>query len=76
MNLPALEEEALQLSLHEDKVSLTSLQKEIAHSWQQYPTPLRLGNSNFWIFSARARTRSPSPRAWRPDFPGAAREAP
>ena len=24
----------------------------------------------------RARTRSPSPRAWRPDFPGAAREAP
>ena len=23
-----------------------------------------------------ARTRSPSPRAWRPDFPGAAREAP
>ena len=21
-------------------------------------------------------TRSPSPRAWRPDFPGAAREAP
>ena len=25
---------------------------------------------------ARARTRSPSPRAWRPDFPGAAREAP
>ena len=51
VNLPALEEEALQLSLHEDKVSLTSLQKEIAHSWQQYPTPLRLGNSNFWIFS-------------------------
>ena len=25
---------------------------------------------------SRARTRSPSPRAWRPDFPGAAREAP
>ena len=24
----------------------------------------------------RAMTRSPSPRAWRPDFPGAAREAP
>ena len=23
---------------------------------------------------SRARTRSPSPRAWRPDFPGAARE--
>ena len=23
-----------------------------------------------------AMTRSPSPRAWRPDFPGAAREAP
>ena len=37
VNLPALEEEALQ--------------KEITHSWQQYPTPLRLGNSNFWIFS-------------------------
>ena len=25
---------------------------------------------------SRAMTRSPSPRAWRPDFPGAAREAP
>ena len=25
---------------------------------------------------SRATTRSPSPRAWRPDFPGAAREAP
>ena len=25
---------------------------------------------------SRARTRSPSPRAWRPDFPGVAREAP
>ena len=25
---------------------------------------------------SRARTRSASPRAWRPDFPGAAREAP
>ena len=25
---------------------------------------------------SRARTRSPSPPAWRPDFPGAAREAP
>ena len=25
---------------------------------------------------SRARTCSPSPRAWRPDFPGAAREAP
>ena len=25
---------------------------------------------------SRARTRPPSPRAWRPDFPGAAREAP
>ena len=25
---------------------------------------------------SRARTRSPSPRTWRPDFPGAAREAP
>ena len=25
---------------------------------------------------SRARTRSPSPRAWRPDFPGAEREAP
>ena len=24
--------------------------------------------------ASRARTRSPSPRAWRPDFPGAARE--
>ena len=24
----------------------------------------------------RAMTRSPSPRAWRPDFPGTAREAP
>ena len=24
----------------------------------------------------QVRTRSPSPRAWRPDFPGAAREAP
>ena len=53
VNLPALEEEALQLSLQEDKVSLTSLQKEMAHSWQQYPTALRLqiGNLNFWIFS-------------------------
>lgn len=52
-NLPALEEEALQLSLQEDKISLTSLQKEIAHTWQQYTTPLRIqiGNSNFWIFS-------------------------
>ena len=30
-----------------------------------------------WVWrNARARTRSPSPRAWRPDFPGAAREAP
>ena len=26
--------------------------------------------------ASRARTRSPSPRTWRPDFPGAAREAP
>lgn len=53
VNVPALEEEALQLSLQEDKVSLTSLQKEMAHSWQQYPTALRLqiGNLNFWIFS-------------------------
>ena len=25
---------------------------------------------------SKAMTRSPSPRAWRPDFPGAAREAP
>ena len=25
---------------------------------------------------SRARMHSPSPRAWRPDFPGAAREAP
>ena len=25
---------------------------------------------------SRASTRSPSQRAWRPDFPGAAREAP
>ena len=25
---------------------------------------------------SRARTRTPSPCAWRPDFPGAAREAP
>ena len=28
------------------------------------------------VGDSRARTRSPSPRAWRPDFPGAAREAP
>ena len=25
---------------------------------------------------SRAMTRSPSPRAWRPDFPGSARESP
>ena len=28
------------------------------------------------VYAGLTRTRSPSPRAWRPDFPGAAREAP
>ena len=28
------------------------------------------------VFDLAAEARSPSPRAWRPDFPGAAREAP
>ena len=33
------------------------------------PWPARRANQS--ILKARARTRSPSPRAWRPDFPGA-----
>ena len=41
--------------------------------WQ--PTPVFLpGESQGWGSLVRARTRSPSPRAWRPDSPGAARE--
>ena len=49
-------------------------------SWDQCPQIPRDENSflNNYLPSrdSRARTRSPSPRAWRPDFPGAAREAP
>ena len=32
--------------------------------------------ARFTYHDLRAMTRSPSPLAWRPDFPGAAREAP
>ena len=41
-----------------------------------------VSSKTWWVSQAGgrvqgfARTRSPSPRAWRPDFPGAAREAP
>ena len=36
---------------------------------------LRLEGKHRTVLSSRAMTRSPSPRAWRPDFPGAEREA-
>ena len=48
-------------------------------TWVQsldWKDPLEEGMATHSSILTRARTRSPSPRAWRPDFPGAAREAP
>ena len=47
----------------------------LIHSIGFNPTDYQLSLDLDWYHGSGAMTRSPSPLAWRPDFPGAPREA-
>ena len=56
--------------------AVTSLKSILKSRDITLPTKVRLGlEARFPYHGSGAMTRSPSPLAWRPDFPGAPREA-